>query len=69
MNEDAFNMSMRKFLKRVGIGSQRHIEESVRSALTDGSIDAGTKSLDVEMTLRLKGVAEETVFQGKIELD
>ncbi len=68
MNEEAFNMSMRKFLKRVGIGSQRHIEEVVRSGLDEGSISASTSSINVEMKLRIEGVADELAFTGTIDL-
>ncbi len=68
MNEEAFNMSMRKFLKRVGIGSQRHIEEVVRSGLDEGSISASTSSINVEMKLRIEGVADELAFEGTIDL-
>jgi hypothetical protein len=68
MNEEALNMSLRKFLKRVGIGSQRHIEEAVRSGLEDGSIGTATNSLAVKMTLQMDGNAEDVVFEGKIDL-
>ncbi|RWK11366.1 DUF6494 family protein, partial [Mesorhizobium sp.] len=46
MSEDAFNMSLRKFLKEVGVTSQRKIEEIVR----EGQI-GGEKKLNVRMTL------------------
>jgi len=69
MNEEALNMSLRKFLKRVGIGSQRHIEDAVRSGYEDGSIDSAKSSLQVKMTLHVDGVAEDLVFDGKIDLE
>ncbi len=68
MNEEALNMSLRKFLKRVGIGSQRSIEEAVRSGLEDGSIGSATESLSVKMTLHIEGNAEDIDFEGKIDL-
>ena len=49
MSEDAFNMSIRKFLKEVGVTSQRKIEEAVR----DGQV--GGKKLKVRMTLTAEG--------------
>ena len=37
MNEDVLNMSLRKFLKKVGVTSQREIEKAVEAALADGT--------------------------------
>ncbi|MBB3461360.1 MULTISPECIES: DUF6494 family protein [Rhizobium] len=62
MSEDAFNMSIRKFLKEVGVTSQRKIEETVR----DGQI--GGKRLKVRMTLTAEGAALHHVVEGEIEL-
>ena len=62
MSEDAFNMSIRKFLKEVGVTSQRKIEELVRG----GQI--GGKKLKVRMTLTAEGTALNHVVDGKIEL-
>jgi hypothetical protein len=62
MSEDAFNMSIRKFLKEVGVTSQRKIEETVR----DGQI--GGKKLKVRMTLTAEGTALNHVVAGEIEL-
>ncbi len=62
MSEDAFNMSIRKFLKEVGVTSQRKIEETVR----DGQI-AG-KTLKVRMTLTAEGTGLSHVIDGEIEL-
>jgi Family of unknown function (DUF6494) len=39
MNEEALNVSMRKFLKKVGVTSQREIEKAVRAALADGKLE------------------------------
>ena len=52
MNEDVFNMSLRKFLKKVGVTSQREIEKAVRSAIDEGRIQ-GTETLQAEVTPRL----------------
>jgi hypothetical protein len=62
MSEDAFNMSMRKFLKEVGITSQRKIEETVRDA------QIGGKKLKVRMTLTAEGTGLNHVVDGEIEL-
>ena len=50
MNEDSFNIAVRKFLKEVGVTSQREIEKGVRDALAAGTID-GTAALQATMTL------------------
>jgi hypothetical protein len=62
MSEDAFNMSIRKFLKEVGVTSQRKIEETVR----DGQIRG--KKLKVRMTLTAEGIGLNHVVDGEIEL-
>ncbi|TIT78103.1 MAG: hypothetical protein E5W57_12510 [Mesorhizobium sp.] len=63
MSEDAFNMSIRKFLKEVGVTSQRKIEEMVR----EGQI-GGEKKLNVRMTLTAEGTDLNHVVDGEIEL-
>lgn len=67
MNEDVFNMSLRKFLKKVGVTSQREIEKAVRSAIDEGRIQ-GTETLEAEVTLKLAGVELTEKIDGKIEL-
>ncbi|MBB3590749.1 16S rRNA U516 pseudouridylate synthase RsuA-like enzyme [Rhizobium sp. BK529] len=62
MSEDAFNMSIRKFLKEVGVTSQRKIEETVR----DGDIRG--KKLKVRMTLTAESTGLNHVVDGEIEL-
>ncbi|MBY3595946.1 DUF6494 family protein [Rhizobium bangladeshense] len=62
MSEDAFNMSIRKFLKEVGVTSQRKIEETVRNGQIDG------KKLRVRMTLTAEGSGLDHVVEGEIEL-
>ncbi|MFK7877971.1 MAG: DUF6494 family protein [Paracoccaceae bacterium] len=59
---DAFNMSMRKFLKQVGVTSQQAIEEALRNAG-----DTTGKSFDAKMVLTIDGVDLEHVVTGKIE--
>ena len=67
MNEDKFNMSMRKFLKVVGVTSQQEIEKAVRAAVAAGKLK-GTETLDAEMVLTIGPVALRHKVDGKIEL-
>jgi Family of unknown function (DUF6494) len=67
MNEDVFNMSLRKFLKKVGVTSQREIEKAVRSAIDEGRIQ-GTETLQAEVTIKVGGVELSEKIDGKIEL-
>ncbi len=67
MDEDAFNMSVRKFLKKVGVTSQREIEQAVRDALNAGKIDAAT-SLEAKVRLTVDGVDLDEEITGKIDL-
>ena len=50
MNEDVLNMSVRKFLKKVGVTSQREIEDAVRAALSNGKLK-GNEALPAKVTL------------------
>ena len=49
MNEEAFNISVRKFLKKVGITSQREIEQAVRGAIAAGRLK-GNEALPAKVT-------------------
>lgn len=62
MNEDNFNMSMRKFLKTVGVTSQQKIEEAVRSA----GASLG-ESVEVKMVLTIDGIDMEHIVTGTIQ--
>ena len=68
MNPDAFNMSIRKFLKMVGVHSQREIESAVERAMATGKLK-GNETLDAKMTLVVNGVALDVSFDGKIALE
>jgi hypothetical protein len=68
MNDDTFNLSIRKFLKMVGIGSQREIEHAVAAALQAGTI-SGTESFPCRMTLEVEGVKLKVVYDGTVELE
>ncbi len=66
MDEDRFNMSVRKFLKEVGVTSQRAIEKAVRDALEAGTLKAGVE-LDATMTLEITAIDLKHVVAGRIE--
>jgi hypothetical protein len=68
MNEETFNLSIRKFLKMVGIGSQREIERAVAQATADGSIK-GTESFPAQVTLEVAGLKIHARFDGEIKLE
>jgi hypothetical protein len=68
MNPDAFNMSIRKFLKMVGVQSQREIETAVEGALSSGKLK-GNESLPAKVTLTIEGVGLTVSFDGKITLE
>jgi hypothetical protein len=67
MNEDVFNTSIRKFLKQVGVTSQREIEKSVRDALAQGRLKGGEK-LPAKMTLTVGQTDLTFVVDGTIDL-
>jgi hypothetical protein len=67
MDDEAFNLSIRKFLKLVGIGSQREIERAVAQALADGGI-AGSERFPARMTLVVKDLSIDISFDGEIKL-
>jgi hypothetical protein len=67
MNEDVFNTSLRRFLKKVGITSQREIEKAVRDALEVGRLK-GHEKLPVKIVLTLGGVSLSHEVADEIEL-
>jgi hypothetical protein len=67
MNEDEFNISIRKFLKMVGVSSQRDIEHAVQKALADDAIK-GTETFPARMTLEIAGLKLNVNFEGEIRL-
>ena len=68
MNEDILNMSLRKFLKKVGITAQRAIEEAVREAVAAGTLKGGER-LAAEARVSLSGTNLDLVIEGEIELE
>lgn len=67
MDQETFNLSIRKFLKTVGVGSQREIEQAVMRALAEGQLDA-SKPLIATMTLRMPALNLDIAFDGEINL-
>ena len=67
MNEETFNISIRKFLKMVGVNSQRAIEQAVDKAVADGAI-TGTESFPATVTLEVAGLQLNVKFDGEIKL-
>jgi hypothetical protein len=68
MNADAFNMSIRVFLKKVGVHSQREIEAAVDKAIADGKLK-GNETLPAKMVLTLGGTDLEVTFEDSIKLE
>lgn len=68
MDEEVLNLQLRKFLKKVGIHSQREIERAVREAAAQGRLDA-TKPLQVRMRLELPELGVEYVIEDQIATD
>jgi hypothetical protein len=67
MNEDVFNTSLRKFLKKVGITSQREIEKAVRDAIESGRLK-GNEKLPAKMVLTVGGINLTHEIADEIEL-
>jgi Family of unknown function (DUF6494) len=68
MNEEALNVSVRKFLKKVGITSQREIEQAVRTAVAGGRLK-GNEALPAKVLLTVEGVGLSLEIEGAIELE
>ena len=68
MNEDKFNMELRKFLKKVGISSQREIEQAVHQAIDAGTLK-GNESLQAKMVPTIPSLNLSTEIDGTISLD
>ncbi|MET0964173.1 MAG: DUF6494 family protein [Noviherbaspirillum sp.] len=68
MNEETFNLSLRKFLKMVGVSSQHEIEKAVAQAIADKKI-SGDEALPATMMLEIAGLALKVSFDGTITLE
>jgi hypothetical protein len=67
MNEDVVNMEIRKFLKKVGITSQREIEKALQAAEAAGRLDSGP--LKASMTLEIGALGLVHVVDGEIAVE
>ena len=67
MNEEAFNLSLRKLLKHFGVTAQREIEKGVDEAIKAGRL-RGTESLPARITLRVEGLTPDVEVEGRITL-
>jgi hypothetical protein len=67
MDEDVFNMSVRKFLKKLGVTSQREIENSVRELVSEGRLH-GDEKLAVSATVTVEGLDAPIKVDGTIAL-
>jgi len=68
MNEDNFNIQLRRFLKKVGITSQREIEQAVRAAVESGAL-SGNESLQAKVTLTVPSLDLEVTIEDRIGLE
>jgi len=68
MDEDALNTTVRKFLKKVGVTSQREIEKAVRQAIADGRLK-GNEALPAKATMHVAGIDLSFEIEGAIELE
>ena len=68
MNEDNLNLEIRKFLKKVGISSQRFLEKHINESVKDGSLKLG-QELELEMKLRVNYSTKEHLISDKIKID
>ncbi len=67
MDQETFNLSIRKFLKTVGVNAQREIEQAVAKAMASKAIN-GTETLPAKMTLQIAGLQLQVTFDGEVRL-
>ncbi|MEQ8355275.1 MAG: DUF6494 family protein [Kiloniellaceae bacterium] len=67
MDEESFNMELRKFLKKVGVTSQREIETAVRGAIDSGKL-TGSETLKAKVVLTIDGLDLSHDIDGEIKL-
>jgi sortase (surface protein transpeptidase) len=67
MDQETFNLSIRKFLKMVGVNSQREIEQAVQQGLQQKKL-SGTETLQAHMTLEIPSLGVKLPFHGEIKL-
>ena len=67
MDQETFNLSIRKFLKMVGVNSQREIEQAVQNALATQRVK-GEETLAAKVTLEIPALGLKVPFEGEIKL-
>lgn len=67
MDQEVFNLSIRKFLKMVGVNSQREIEQAVQQAMAAGRLK-GDETLAAKVTLEIPALGVRVPFEGEIKL-
>jgi hypothetical protein len=67
MDQETFNLSIRKFLKMVGVNSQREIEQAIQKAIESGKLQ-GTEAVPVKCTLEIPSLGIRVPFDGEIRL-
>jgi predicted lactoylglutathione lyase len=67
MDQETFNLSIRKFLKMVGVNSQREIEQTVGKALESGALK-GSETIPARVTLEVPSLGLKVPFDGDIKL-
>jgi hypothetical protein len=67
MDEEVLNLSIRKFLKMVGVNSQREIEHAVAAAVANGKAK-GVDAFPAQVTLKVAGLGLDVAFDGEIRL-
>ena len=67
MDQETFNLSIRKFLKMVGVNSQREMEQAVQKAMMDGKLQ-GDEAVQVKCTLEIPALGVRVPFDGEIRL-
>ena len=68
MDDDTFNMSVRKFLKKVGVTAQREIEGAVRDGLASGKLK-GSETIAARATISLDGLGTDVIITSDISLE
>lgn len=67
MDEDRFNISLRKLLKQFGVTAQREVEKAVYGAIEAGTL-AGRDALRARATMEVEGLETEIVVEGRIDV-
>ena len=67
MDQETFNISIRKFLKMVGVSSQHEMEQAVQKAIDAGRLK-GEEAVPVKMTLEIPSLGVKVPFDGEMRL-